>query len=60
MADTLTGCPAHDAAAPVPEYPMPWAAECPLAPPPALETLRAEKPITKASATTTTIPAFRT
>ncbi|TPQ21473.1 cytochrome P450 [Streptomyces sporangiiformans] len=46
MADTLTGCPAH-AGAPVPAYPMPRAEACPLAPPPAVEPLRAEQPITK-------------
>jgi len=46
MADTLTGCPAHGAA-PLPEYPMTRAAERPLAPPPAVEPLRAEKPVTK-------------
>lgn len=47
MADTATDCPAHNPSPPVPQYPMPRAAECPLAPPPALEPLRAEKPITK-------------
>ncbi|MGW0711314.1 cytochrome P450 [Streptomyces sp. NPDC002643] len=46
MADTLTG-PASDATAPVPEYPMPRATACPLAPPPAVDALRGERPITR-------------
>ncbi|WP_328773189.1 cytochrome P450 [Streptomyces sp. NBC_00286] len=46
MADTATGCPVQ-ASGPLPEYPMARAAECPLAPPPAVEPLRAEKGISK-------------
>ncbi|MDX3387972.1 cytochrome P450 [Streptomyces niveiscabiei] len=40
-------CPATGATGPLPEYPLPRAAECPLAPAPAAQQLRAEKPLTK-------------
>ncbi|MET7850851.1 cytochrome P450 [Streptomyces avermitilis] len=46
MADALAGR-APDATPPVAAYPMPRAASCPLAPPPALRPLRDEQPITK-------------
>ncbi|MFE7278309.1 cytochrome P450 [Streptomyces sp. NPDC057623] len=46
MTDALS-CPVTGAAAPLPEYPLPRAAECPLAPAPAAQALRAENPITK-------------
>ncbi|WP_240496548.1 hypothetical protein [Streptomyces torulosus] len=46
MADTPTGAVTEDAA-PIPEYPMPRATGCPLAPPPAVGALRGAKPITK-------------
>ncbi|MCF1593487.1 cytochrome P450 [Streptomyces muensis] len=46
MTDALS-CPVTGAAAPLPEYPLPRAAECPLAPAPTTQALRAEKPITK-------------
>ncbi|MFE2492565.1 cytochrome P450 [Streptomyces scopuliridis] len=46
MADTLTDT-ADNAEQPIPEFPMPRAAGCPFAPPPGLEELRDEKPITK-------------
>ncbi|MFJ1580187.1 MULTISPECIES: cytochrome P450 [unclassified Streptomyces] len=46
MADTLTET-ADDPARPMPEFPMPRAAGCPFAPPPGLERLRDETPITK-------------
>jgi cytochrome P450 len=46
MADTPIGAATEDAA-PIPEYPMPRATGCPLAPPPAVGALRGEKPITK-------------
>ncbi|MFJ7998631.1 cytochrome P450 [Streptomyces sp. NPDC096310] len=45
MTETLT-CPAGGAPA-LPEYPLPRAAQCPLAPAPATQELRAEKPLTK-------------
>ncbi|MFD9332246.1 cytochrome P450 [Streptomyces sp. NPDC060065] len=45
MAETVTG-PADDAAQ-IAEYPMPRASGCPFAPPPALEALREETPVTQ-------------
>ncbi|MEE1798018.1 cytochrome P450 [Streptomyces sp. NPDC101062] len=45
MTETLT-CPAGGGQS-LPEYPMPRAAQCPLAPAPTAQELRAEKPITK-------------
>ncbi|MBV1938487.1 cytochrome P450 [Streptomyces sp. BV286] len=44
MAETLAGA-ASDAAREMPEFPMPRAAGCPFAPPPAVEELRADNPI---------------
>ncbi|WP_326609189.1 cytochrome P450 [Streptomyces scopuliridis] len=46
MSDTLS-CPVSGAAESLPEYPLQRAAECPLAPAPAVQELRAAKPITK-------------
>ncbi|MFD7246572.1 cytochrome P450 [Streptomyces massasporeus] len=46
MSDVLS-CPVTGASGPLPEYPLPRAAECPLAPAPAARELRAEKPITR-------------
>ncbi|MFI6699991.1 cytochrome P450 [Streptomyces sp. NPDC050509] len=45
MTETLT-CPAGGGQS-LPEYPMPRAAQCPLAPAPTAQELRAEKPVTK-------------
>ncbi|MEV7869055.1 cytochrome P450 [Streptomyces sp. NPDC088124] len=45
MTETLS-CPAGGTQ-PLPEYPMERAAQCPLAPPPTAQKLRAEQPITK-------------
>ncbi|MET9762007.1 cytochrome P450 [Streptomyces sp. NPDC006372] len=46
MSDALS-CPVTGAAEPLPEYPLPRAAECPLAPAPAAQQLQAEKPLTR-------------
>ncbi|MPY64429.1 cytochrome P450 [Streptomyces spongiae] len=46
MSDTLS-CPVSGSSQPLPEYPMTRAAECPMAPPPAVHELRAEQPIAK-------------
>ncbi|WP_328493290.1 cytochrome P450 [Streptomyces sp. NBC_00414] len=46
MAETLDGA-ASDAARRMPEFPMPRAAGCPFAPPPAVEELRAENPVSR-------------
>ncbi|WP_328869236.1 cytochrome P450 [Streptomyces sp. NBC_00287] len=46
MTDALS-CPVTGAAEPLPEYPLPRAAQCPLAPAPTAQELRAEKPITR-------------
>ncbi|MFF9809332.1 cytochrome P450 [Streptomyces coeruleorubidus] len=46
MSDALA-CPVTGASGPLPEYPLPRAAECPLAPAPAVQQLRSEKPITR-------------
>ncbi|MEU6179800.1 cytochrome P450 [Streptomyces coeruleorubidus] len=46
MSDALT-CPVTGASGPLPEYPLPRAAQCPLAPAPAARELRSEKPITR-------------
>ncbi|MFE1960278.1 cytochrome P450 [Streptomyces sp. NPDC059479] len=43
----ILSCPMGGTAEPLPEYPLPRAAECPLAPAPAVQELRAEKSITK-------------
>ncbi|MEU4489028.1 cytochrome P450 [Streptomyces purpurascens] len=46
MSDALS-CPVTGATGPLPEYPLPRASECPLAPAPVAQELRDEKPITK-------------
>ncbi|WAU84327.1 cytochrome P450 [Streptomyces sp. Qhu-G9] len=46
MAETLAGA-ASDAAREMPEFPMPRAEGCPFAPPPAVEELRADNPISR-------------
>ncbi|MER7408516.1 cytochrome P450 [Streptomyces sp. NPDC000070] len=46
MSDALA-CPVTGASGPLPEYPLPRAAECPLAPAPAARELRSEQPITR-------------
>jgi cytochrome P450 len=46
MSDALS-CPVTGAFGPLPEYPLPRAAECPLAPAPAAQELRSEQPITR-------------
>lgn len=46
MSDALS-CPVTHAAGPLPEYPLPRAAGCPLAPAPTAQKLRAEKPVTR-------------
>ncbi|MCI3245761.1 MULTISPECIES: cytochrome P450 [Streptomyces] len=43
----IPSCPVTGASESLPEYPLPRAAECPLAPAPAAQELRAGKPITK-------------
>ncbi|MEU6907854.1 cytochrome P450 [Streptomyces coeruleorubidus] len=46
MSDALA-CPVTGASGPLPGHPLPRAAECPLAPAPAAQELRSEKPITR-------------